>query len=400
MKLKLFLSSARDNQGSSVDDPGSTGRTGSERAYSNLRPNPEKGASSIKLSPGERERWRKCIAKYASPSCIKKNGCKVKTDLEGPNNRDGLRIRYEVSLLVKEFMRANRTSLTTWISDLSNDGLAVIPNVFFTEEIQKDADDLLRAFRCSQNMMKSIDDPEESFWVHVTNAAREDPKTHLRYMARKGGYLWLKRLLPEKLKVKHKVDLYLASLVESMGILGTQEQYEISRYGSTLLLSLPGCAEQVPHTDYCWTYFKYTTDRRPAYFLMFGGPSEMKLNVWRGSHLTSITRIPEELQEQLGKTLKKEVLYITPHAVVVSRGDLVHSGTSYPETEKMASVRYHLTFDREDLAEDDLFQLREEYTQGDEGNLMIVSSGSRKRRSPSNSGRNSSSSRSHKKRKR
>ena len=397
MKLKLFVSATQKGEHGSVNNPRASGSGGSERAFSNLGATSEKPKSKRKSKSAERERWRKSVAKYANPSCINKNGCKVKMDLEGTTNDDGMRTRYEVSILVAEFMRANKTNVSEWISQLSNDGLVLIPNVFFTESIQDDAEDLLWTFRRSQSMLKSIQDPGESFWAHVTNAAREDPKSHLRYMAKKGGYLWLKRFLPEKLKVKHKVDLFLASLVESLGILGTQEQYEISRYGSTLLLSLPGCAEQVPHTDYCWTYFKYTTDRRPAYFLMFGGSSGMKLNVWRGSHLTSITRIPEELQEQLGKTLKKEVLYVPPHAVVVCRGDLVHSGTSYPETEKMASVRYHLTFDREDLAEDDVFQLREEYMQGEEGNLAIVSNGRKRKRSPSNSRRKSSSSRSYKK---
>ena len=323
-----------------------------------------------KITPAVFERWRKSIAKYASPSCIKKNGCKVKVDLEGRENLDGLRIRHEVSLLISEFMKRNKRNIPEWLSKLSEDGLVIIPKVFYTNALLSDAEDLLRTFRISQHIFKEMT-PDESIWVNIQNAEKQDPKTHLRYQTLKGGYLWMKKFFPEKLKLKHKVDLYMAALTENLGILGNHEQYEISRYGSTILLSLPGCAEQVPHTDYCSNYFKFTSDRRPAYFLMFGGRNGMRINVWRGSHLTSITKIPEELEKQFDRTFQKEELYIPQDAVFIARGDTVHSGTSWPRTEKFASARYHLLFDREDLAVDDLFQLRKEFMQNKQGDLTI-----------------------------
>ena len=147
MKLKLFVSALHKGEAPGVNEPRSTGSGGSERALSKFGSTSQKVKSQRKPKSGERERWRKSVAKYASPSCIKKNGCKVKKDLEGTANHDGMRIRYEVSTLVAKFMQANKNNVSEWISQLSNDELVLVPNVFFTERIQNDAEDLLRTFR-------------------------------------------------------------------------------------------------------------------------------------------------------------------------------------------------------------------------------------------------------------
>lgn len=334
------------------------------------------------FSKSELDRMRKNVAKYASPSCIKKNGCKVKFELGGTDEEKNM--KYEVSILVRDFLKRNGPKISEWVSELQQEGCVVLPNVFYTEAIEHDAEELLRFFRCSQNILKDIEDEDESFWVHIRNAEDENPETHLRYQTVNGAYLWLKSYYPAKLKLKLKIDLYVASLTEGLGILGNNSQHEISRYGSTLLLSRPGCAEQIPHTDYSSKYFKYTSDLTPGYFVMFGGRNGMSLNIWRGSHLTSVSKIPEELQHQLGKTFKKEVLYVPPGAMLVCRGDLVHSGTAYPKEEKMASIRYHLMFDREDMQVDDVIEPREEFRQNEKGDFTLqIESGKRKRKNPS-----------------
>ena len=329
-----------------------------------------KDRSESNLSNLEKGRMRKFIRKYSSPSCIGKNGCKVHRDLQGADD-ENLKMKYEVSTWVREYLKENRESISGWLSDVAEDGLVVLPNVFRREDVQNDAEELLRFFRCSQNILRDINDQDESFWVTITNAPDGNPRTHLRYQTVKGAYSWLKAKFPQKLRLKLKIDLYMASLTECLGVLGNQGVHESPRYGSTMLLSQPGCAEQIPHTDYASSYFKFSSDKTPGYFLMFGGRNGMRLNIWRGSHLASLTKIPEELQEQLGNTFKKEVLFVSPRDAVICRGDLVHSGTAYPREEKMAGVRYHLMFDREDMQVDDIIEPREEFMRNEKGDLTL-----------------------------
>ena len=331
------------------------------------------------------ERKRKLVARYGSPSCIRMNGCVVDKELENSADPSHLLVKHDVATLVRDFLRSNKKNISLWKSELERDGVVIIPGVFHSESVQQDVDGLLQLFRSSHREFRN--NPKRSFWVNIKNAQFAVPSSDLRYQTKLGAYWWLKKNHPAMLRLKLKIDLYMASLVEALGIAGSHGQHEIGRFGSTILLSAPGCAEQIPHTDYCSDYLNDMEDKSPGYFLMFGGKSGMFLNVWKRTHLCSLVEFPDKLQEHIGKTFKKEMLYVPPYGILVCRGDLVHSGTAHPKEQNISSVRYHLQFDRYLLPVDDVFELREEFIQNIEGDIAIKSSKAAEKRSYKQGGR-------------
>lgn len=336
-----------------------------------------KEESHSRIDNAEYERMKKAVSRHASPSCIKKNGCVVQEDLKNKLGSENLKTKYEVALLVGGFLKKHKEDLSRWKAELMQEGVVIVPDVFHTKDIQENVEELFRTMRISHR--RFIENLSHSPWENIRNAAKKVASSDQRYQTKFGAYWWLKKHCPEKLALKLKIDLFMASLVEALGIAGAHGQHEIPRFGSTILLSAPGCAEQIPHTDYCTGYHDHTDDSSPAYFLMFGGKNGMHLNVWRRSYLTSLVDLPE-LSNHLGETFKKETVYVPPNAIIISRGDLVHSGTAYPRSEKMAGVRYHLQFNRYRLPVGDVFEIRNDFVQNKVGDLTLRGSSAGKKR--------------------
>ena len=143
-------------------------------------PRKEKRCSPAWMRGPDYERMRKLVARYASPSCIKKNGCIVHMDLENTIDPDNLNIKYTVATLVRDFLRKNRASISTWKTELNQEGVVILPGVFHSEGIQKDIEDLMQTFRRSHAEFRQ--NGKRSCWANITNAKDGDPASDLRYL--------------------------------------------------------------------------------------------------------------------------------------------------------------------------------------------------------------------------
>jgi hypothetical protein len=160
-------------------------------------------------------------------------------------------------------------------------------------------------------------------------------------------------------KLKIRLDMAASIVLDNLGIQTSHRcTYSAPRLGGRILLSLPGCLSQKPHTD-----FEVRTEGGrcvidPSYFTIQTGSEKASLLVWPASHhlcalfehmLTekddsaqerARTAAAEKAEVAFTKPLKPQRVEIPPYSIFVGRGDLVHAGDS--ATGDSPALRSHM----------------------------------------------------------
>ena len=99
---------------------------------------------------------------------------------------------------------------------------------------------------------------------------------------------------------------------------------------TVVLKSLPGCQRQLPHCDYEQDLqFATAPDSDVPLGCLSVLEKDTTLDVWIKSH--RLAYLPNDLTEKVNP-IKRQKIKLEPGTLLVFRGDLVHAGSSYENT--------------------------------------------------------------------
>lgn len=169
--------------------------------------------------------------------------------------------------------------------------------------------------------------------LHKAIVVKEEETKRLVHSHRRGGSIFNNSGTNDHLRKQSALNKN-SKLFRQLQQLAQEEFPHLMAHDPVVLRSLPGCQAQKVHADYDIFDMKHHDSTVP-YSLLLALQENTRLTLYPGSHRLSEEGNTEHFQEL--------EVHLSPGDVVFFRGDLLHAGSAYDES----NVRVHIYLDSE-----------------------------------------------------